>query len=172
MNVVYNKGAVTLIILDNRTTAMTGRQDHPATGFTLQEEETFRVDLVKLVKALGVRHVKQVNPYRLAETERVIKREANRNEPSVIISKAPCVLSRRDRSPFKGPHEVSPEICRGCRSCLRIACPAIEWINEEGTDQDGRKRKGRASIDRSLCNGCSVCAQICKFGAIGESHGK
>ena len=172
LNVVYNRGAVTLIILDNRTTAMTGRQDHPGTGFTLQGEETPSVDLVKLVKALGVKHVKQINPYRLAEAEKVIKREANRSEPSVIISRAPCVLSRRDRSPFGEAFQVNPEICRGCRSCLRIACPAIEWVNEEGTDREGRKRKGRASIDRFLCNGCSLCAQICKFGAIGEGHGK
>jgi len=172
LNVVYNRGAVTLIILDNRTTAMTGRQDHPGTGFTLQGEETPSVDLVKLVKALGVKHVKQINPYRLAEAEKVIKREANRSEPSVIISRAPCVLSRRDRSPFGEAFQVNPEICRGCRSCLRIACPAIEWVNEEGTNREGRKRKGRASIDRFLCNGCSLCAQICKFGAIGEGHGK
>jgi indolepyruvate ferredoxin oxidoreductase alpha subunit len=172
LNVVYNKGAVTLIILDNRTTAMTGRQDHPGTGFTLQGDETTQVDLIKLVKALGVKHVKQVNPYRLAETEKVIKREAKRSEPSVIISRAPCVLSRRDRSAFGEAYQVDPEVCRGCRSCLRIACPAIEWITEEGADREGRKRKGRASIDRFLCNGCSLCAQICKFGAIGEGHGK
>jgi indolepyruvate ferredoxin oxidoreductase alpha subunit len=171
LNVAYNRGAVTLIILDNRTTAMTGRQDHPGTGFTLQGQETSRVDLVKLVKALGVKHVKLVNPYRLAETERVIKRETKRGEPSVIISQAPCVLSRRDRSPSAGALRVDPEACRGCRSCLRIACPAIEWLNEEGADREGRKRKGRASIDRFLCNGCSICAQICKFGAIGEGHG-
>jgi indolepyruvate ferredoxin oxidoreductase alpha subunit len=119
-----------------------------------------------------VKHVKQVNPYRLAETEKVIKREAKRSEPSVIISRAPCVLSRRDRSAFGEAYQVDPEVCRGCRSCLRIACPAIEWITEEGADREGRKRKGRASIDRFLCNGCSLCAQICKFGAIGEGHGK
>jgi indolepyruvate ferredoxin oxidoreductase, alpha subunit len=172
LNVVYNRGAVTLLILDNRTTAMTGRQDHPGTGFTLQGEETSQVDLVKLVKALGVKHVKVVNPYRLAETERLIKREVNRSEPSVIISRAPCVLSRRDRSAFGKAYQVDPETCRGCRSCLRIACPAIEWVSEEGADQEGRRRKGRASIDRFLCNGCSICAQICKFGAIGEGNGK
>jgi indolepyruvate ferredoxin oxidoreductase alpha subunit len=67
---------------------------------------------------------------------------------------------------------VDPETCRGCPSFLRNACPAIEWVTEEGADREGRKRKGRASIDRSLCNGCSLCAQICKFGAIGEGHGK
>jgi indolepyruvate ferredoxin oxidoreductase alpha subunit len=172
LNVVYNRGAVTLLILDNRTTAMTGRQDHPGTGFTLQGEETSQVDLVKLVKALGVKHVKLVDPYRLAETERVIKREVNRSEPSVIISRAPCVLSRRDRSAFGMAFQVDPGTCRGCRSCLRIACPAIEWVSEEGADHEGRKRKGRAAIDRFLCNGCSICAQICKFGAIGEGNGK
>ena len=172
LNVVYNQGAVTLLILDNRTTAMTGRQDHPGTGFTLQGEETVQVDLVRLVKALGVKHVKVVNPYQLSATEKVIRREVNRDKPSVIISRAPCVLSRRERSGFEKAYQVTSDVCRGCRGCLRIACPAIEWVPEEGNDREGRKRKGRASIDHSLCNGCSICAQICKFGAIGEGDGK
>jgi indolepyruvate ferredoxin oxidoreductase alpha subunit len=172
LNVVYNKGAVTLIILDNRTTAMTGRQDHPGTGFTLQGEETFQVDLVKLVKALGVKHVKVVNPYQLAVVERVIKREIQRPEPSVIISRAPCVLSRREKGVTGKAFSVDPEICAGCRTCLRLGCPALEWMKEEGMTAGGKKRKGRASIDPFLCNGCTLCEQLCKFGAIKESNGK
>jgi indolepyruvate ferredoxin oxidoreductase alpha subunit len=172
LNVVYNKGAVTLIILDNRTTAMTGRQDHPGTGFTLQGEETFQVDLVKLAKALGVKHVKVVNPYQLAATERVIKREIQRPEPSVIIARAPCVLSRRERAVTGKAFFVSFESCTGCRACLRLGCPAIEWVKEEGMNAKGKKRKGRAFIDRFLCNGCTLCEQICKFGAIKESNGE
>ena len=172
LNVVYNKGAVTLIILDNRTTAMTGRQDHPGTGFTLKGEETSRVDLVKLSKALGVKHVKVVDPYQLASTERVIKREVRRPEPSVIISRAPCILSRRERTEQEKSFFVSPEACTGCRTCLRLGCPAIEWVKENGAGPEGKKRKGRASIESFLCTGCTLCAQVCKFGAIKESDGK
>ncbi len=172
LNAVYNKGAVTLLILDNRTTAMTGRQDHPGTGFTLQGEETSQVDLVKLAKALGVKNVKIVNPYDLAATERVIKREVGRAEPSVIVSRAPCTLSRRERAFPGNKFSVDPGLCRGCRSCLRIACPAVKWVKEEGATNEGQKRKGRADIESFLCAGCSVCAQICKFGAIKEVDGK
>jgi len=172
LNVVYNKGAVTLIILDNHTTAMTGRQDHPGTGFTLKGDETFGVDLTKLAKALGVKHVKVVNPYDLAATERVIKREVQRPEPSVIISKAPCVLSRRERAVTGKPFWVDPEACMGCRVCLRIGCPAMGWVKEEGMTAQGKKRKGRAAIESFLCNGCTLCEQLCKFGAIKEGDGK
>jgi len=172
LNVVYNKGAVTLIILDNRTTAMTGRQDHPGTGFTLQGAETFQVDLVKLAKALGVKRVKVVDPYKLAPTERVIKREIQRPEPSVIISRAPCVLSRREKAVLGKAFFINPEVCKGCRACLRLGCPAIVWVGEDGMDAHGKKRKGRASIEKFLCNGCTICAQVCKFGAIGEANGQ
>ncbi len=172
LNAVYNRGAVTVIILDNRTTAMTGRQDHPGTGFTLQGEEAPPVDLVKLAKALGVKFVRSVNPYDLAATEKVIRREVNRKEPSVIISRAPCVLSRRERVVSGKPLSVNADLCMGCRTCLRLGCPAIEWTAEEGMNAQGKKRKGRASIDRFLCNGCTLCAQVCKFEAIKGNHGE
>ena len=172
LNAVYNKGMVTLIILDNRTTAMTGRQDHPGTGFTLGGEETFQVDLVKLAKALGVKHVKVVNPYELANTERVIKREVQRKEASVIISRAPCILSRREKTSLQKTFTVHSDLCAGCRSCLRLGCPAIEWVKEEGTSDQGKKRKGRASIGSLLCKGCTLCAQVCECGAIKETDEK
>jgi len=169
LDVVYNKGKVTLIILDNGTTAMTGRQDHPGTGYTLKGEETFRVDLAKLAKALGVKYVRIVNPYQLKATERIIKKELQRPAPSVIISRAPCVLSRRERMVSGRPFLVDPDLCRGCRACLQLGCPAIAW--EEGNhDQEGRKKKGRAVIDKFLCNGCTLCVQICKFAAIKGEH--
>jgi indolepyruvate ferredoxin oxidoreductase alpha subunit len=169
LDVVYNKGKVTLIILDNGTTAMTGRQDHPGTGYTLKGEETFRVDLAKLAKALGVKYVRTVNPYQLKATERIIKKELQRPAPSVIISRAPCVLSRRERMVSGRPFLVDPDLCRGCRACLQLGCPAIAW--EEGNhDQEGRKKKGRAVIDKFLCNGCTLCVQICKFAAIKGEH--
>jgi indolepyruvate ferredoxin oxidoreductase alpha subunit len=172
LNVVYNKGMVTLIILDNRTTAMTGRQDHPGTGFTLKGEETFQVDLGKLAKALGVKHVKVVNPYELAATERVIQREVRRKEASVIISRAPCILSRREKAGLEKSFSVSPDLCTGCRACLRLGCPAIEWVKEDGRGAPGKKRKGRASIESFLCKGCTLCTQVCKFGAIKETDEK
>ena len=172
LNVVYNKGAVTLLILDNHTTAMTGRQDHPGTGFTLKGEETFQVDLVKLVKSLGVKHVKVVDPYELAATEKVIQREVNRREPSVIISRGPCVLSRRERKERKNPFLVDPETCTGCRTCLRLGCPAILWRPDESGDGQGKKKKGHAAIDPFLCNGCTLCQQVCKFDAIRETDGR
>jgi len=151
---------------------MTGRQDHPGTGFTLGGEETFQVDLVKLAKALGVKHVKVVNPYDLAVTERVIKREVQRKEASVIISRAPCVLSRREKAGLEKTFTVNPDLCAGCRACLRLGCPAIEWVKEEGMNAQGKKRKGRASIGSFLCKGCTLCAQVCECGAIKESDGK
>jgi len=172
LNVVYNKGMVTLIILDNRTTAMTGRQDHPGTGYTLAGEETFQVDLAKLAKALGVKHVKVVSPYQLEATERVIRKEVQRPEPSVIISRAPCVLSRREKKNQEKPFLVETDICAGCRTCLNLGCPAIEWVKEDGVSARGKKRKGRASIESFLCNGCTLCAQVCKFGAIKEGNGR
>jgi indolepyruvate ferredoxin oxidoreductase, alpha subunit len=172
LNVVYNQGAVTVIILDNHTTAMTGRQDHPGTGFTLSGGEASQVDMVKLTKALGVKNVKVVNPYDLAATERVIKREVRRPEPSVIISRAPCVLSRREKAVSGEALFVNPDVCAGCRSCLRLGCPAIAWVKEEGVNALGKKRKGRAAIDSSLCNGCTLCAQVCKFGSIKGTHGE
>jgi len=172
LNVAYNRGAVTVIILDNHTTAMTGRQDHPGTGCTLRGEETFEVDLVKLAKALGVKHVKAVNPYDLAAVERVIKKEVQRPEPSVVIARAPCVLSRRERVVSGKPLSVDSDFCAGCRSCLRLGCPAVAWVKEEGTNVQGKRRKGRAEIDAFLCNGCTLCAQVCKFGAIKGNDGK
>jgi indolepyruvate ferredoxin oxidoreductase alpha subunit len=172
LNVVYNKGMVTVIILDNRTTAMTGRQDHPGTGFTLQGEETFSVDLAKLARGLGVKHVKVVNPYDLAATERIIKREVQRPEPSVIIARAPCVLSRRERTGLEKSFSVDADLCLGCRTCLRLGCPAVKWIKEDGAGPQGKKRKGRTAIESFLCNGCTLCAQVCQCGAIKETDGK
>jgi indolepyruvate ferredoxin oxidoreductase alpha subunit len=172
LNVVYNQGAVTVIILDNHTTAMTGRQDHPGTGFTLKGGDTFEVDLAKLARVLGAKHVKVVNPYDLRATERVIKREVQRPEPSVIISRAPCVLSRREKAVSGKPLLVDSDLCAGCRACLRLGCPAMAWVKEEGMTVQGKKRKGRALIDPFLCNGCHLCAQVCKLEAIREGDGK
>ncbi len=163
MDMVYNQSPATVIILDNRITAMTGRQDNPASGYTLMNDPTHSVDLPLLCKALGVKHVRTINPFDLAETRAAIQEEMNRPEPSVIITDKPCVLVKREGVFERGPVlEVSEESCSGCRACLKIGCPAIEWVPGEG-------RIGRAYINSQLCTGCDVCRQLCKFDAIGRA---
>jgi indolepyruvate ferredoxin oxidoreductase, alpha subunit len=168
----YNQGKTTVIILDNRFTAMTGGQEHPGTGFTARGEATSRVDYAQLCRALGVNHVRVINPYQIEETRQVIKEEIDRPELSVIISEGACILNRREFTPFPVRFEVVAEACTGCRQCLQVSCPAIGWIQaapeevkEEGTGKR-KKRPGYASIDPLLCIGCGICAQVCKFDSI------
>jgi len=164
MDMVYNNAPATVVILDNRITAMTGRQDNPASGFTLMDDPTHRIDFPLLCKALGVKHLRVVNPFDLEETRRVLQEEMERPEPSVILTDKPCVLVKREGVFEKGPvYVVCEEECTGCRACLKIGCPAIEWQPAP----DGKK--GKAFIDPLLCTGCDVCRQLCKFGAIGRS---
>jgi indolepyruvate ferredoxin oxidoreductase alpha subunit len=162
MDMVYNQSPATLVILDNRITAMTGRQDNPASGFTLMDEPTNRIDFPLLCKALGVKNIRVINPFDLEQTRRVLQEEMNRPEPSVIITDKPCVLVKREGVFAKGAElVVDVEQCTSCRACLKIGCPAIEWRPAEG-------KKGKAYIDPLLCTGCDVCRQLCKFGAIGR----
>jgi len=158
LDIAYNRGACTVIILDNRTTAMTGRQEHPGTGFTLMGQQTRQVDLQALCRAMGIEHVRTVNPYDLALAQSVIQEEINRPGASVILSQAPCVLHRREFKPAAGPLRVDEAACIGCRACLQIGCPALEWH----PDAD----RGKAFINAALCTGCTVCAQVCKKEAI------
>ena len=170
MDAVYNKGYSTTIILDNRITAMTGQQEHPGTGFTIQREAATMIDYEQLVKVLGVKHVRKVNPYKIQETMEVIKEEVNKDEASVIITEnSPCILLRRMKplEKFRNPlYELDLDKCRGCKICLEINCPAISWQEGAGQTTDGHKRKGTAFVNRDQCVGCEVCAQICKFEAI------
>jgi indolepyruvate ferredoxin oxidoreductase alpha subunit len=171
MDVVYNKGNSTTIILDNRTTGMTGLQEHAATGFTISGEPTTSIDFESLVRALGVEHVRKVDPYNLKETMETIKEEVERDAPSVIITvNGPCMLHRREKRKFEHPfYAIDFEKCRGCTMCLEIGCPAISWKEvpeDQGLTKDGHKRKGVVSINRSMCPGCGLCSQICKFEAI------
>jgi len=162
MDMVYNNAPATVIILDNRITAMTGRQDNPASGFTLMNDPTNAIDFPLLCKSLGVKNIRVINPLDLEETKRVIAEEMERPEPSVIITDKPCVLIKREDIFQKGPtYLVEEGSCTGCRACLKIGCPAIEW-RPAG---DGSKR-GKAYIDPLLCTGCDVCRQLCKFDAI------
>jgi indolepyruvate ferredoxin oxidoreductase, alpha subunit len=170
MDAVYNGGYSTTIILDNSITAMTGQQEHPGTGFTITGEPANTVDYEQLARAVGVKHVRLVDPYNIQETMEIIREEVNRNEASVLITKnSPCMLLRRakPRDRFAHPfYAINEDTCMGCRRCLDINCPAISWTPEAGTTKSGRKRKGNSHINRDQCVGCAICAQICEFDSI------
>jgi indolepyruvate ferredoxin oxidoreductase alpha subunit len=158
-NVVYNKGTQVTIIADNRITAMTGGQDHPGTSRTLMGEATHAIDLVKLCEALGVEHIRVVDPYDIEETTNVLKEEIERDAASVVITNRPCMLfpKKIKDTPFK----VITEECTACGTCFRVGCPAI--VNSAETNEKGRPK---AEIDPTLCTGCSICAQTCPADAI------
>jgi indolepyruvate ferredoxin oxidoreductase alpha subunit len=161
MEMAYNGAPATVIILDNRITAMTGRQENPASGFTLSGVAAPEVNIPQLCHALGIRHVRVVDPYDLKATAAALAEEMARPEPSVIITNRPCCLIKGDERFAKSAlFTIDADACTGCRACLRIGCPAIEWLPEP----DGKK--GKASIDPLLCTGCSLCEQLCKFNAI------
>jgi indolepyruvate ferredoxin oxidoreductase alpha subunit len=162
MDMVYNNVPATVIILDNRITAMTGRQENPASGFTLMDQPANRIDIPDLCRAMGVKNVRTIDPFDLEATKSAIHEEMNRPEPSVIVTDKPCVLVKREGVYKRGAVlTVLEEECSGCRACLKIGCPAIVW-NPVG----GLKKKGMAQIDYLLCAGCDVCRQLCKFDAI------
>lgn len=154
LDAVYNKAPVTIIILDNRATAMTGGQQHPGTGFTLQGEETSAVNLVELVKALGVKNVFPIDPYDLDNTIKVVKKTTSSGEPSVIITQRECTLYPVKKKPE--PYRVILDVCNGCAACIRIGCPSIMTI-EETTEKGLHK----VEIDPDTCVGCRLCVQVC-----------
>ena len=170
IDTVYNKGYSTTIILDNRITAMTGQQETAGTGFTIRGEPASMIDYEQLVRAVGVKNVRKVDPYRIKETMDIVREEVDRDEASVIITEnSPCMLLRRAKplEKFKYPFlAVDVDTCRGCKVCLEINCPAISWREGEGQTKDGHKRKGTAFINKDQCVGCDVCTQVCKFEAI------
>ena len=152
LDITYNGGASTTIILDNRITAMTGRQDNPFTGRTLMGVPAKQIDIEAVVRALGVEHVRTVDPNLLKPTEKAIAEETARAEASVIIAKAPCILLSKEHP---DPFAVDEDACTKCGECVRLGCPAIS-----------RDKKAIAVIDTSLCVGCRQCVQVCKYGAI------
>jgi len=160
-NVVYNKGTQTTIIVDNRITAMTGGQVHPGTPKTLMGEETHAIDLEQLCRALGVEHVRKVDPYNLEETTSVLKEEVERDAPSVVITTRPCMLFPKKIK--DNPFEVKLDLCIACGACFRIGCPAI-YASEEKNE----KGRPKAEIDPIQCTGCTLCAQVCPTDAIVE----
>jgi indolepyruvate ferredoxin oxidoreductase alpha subunit len=175
MDVCYNKSYITVIILDNQTTGMTGSQEHPGTGYTIRWEKTHKVDLLELGRVLGIENPRKVNPWYLEETEKVIKEELEKDSPSLIVSEGPCMLLRRALRKPRKPLHVDSTKCLGCKTCVNLGCPAISYQPVEGEmamTADGKKRKGIALIDSTLCPGCHLCYQVCKFGAIQSDEEK
>lgn len=174
LDMAYNRSNALIVICDNRTTAMTGMQEHPSTGFTLQGEKTAAVDLVGLVNTLGINSVRVVDPYDIKTVKDVLLEELAKEGPSVVISRRSCVLFKRETSAQKRMSlAVDPEKCTGCRLCLDLGCPPLAWKDRDNLSlQDGKarlkKKKGVAEIDRNLCNGCGLCQKICRAGAIME----
>lgn len=170
IDIVYNNGFSTVVILDNRTTAMTGHQDHPGTGIRVTGEKGKEIDLERLCRAIGVEHVYTVNPHDIESTMEVLKREINRPEPSVVITKQPCVLLPEMRKRKKALYVVLQDKCVGCMACLKLGCPAIEWVplSREEAKRLGfkEKQRGYARINSVLCDGCGQCAPLCKSEAI------
>jgi len=151
-NIAYNQSNSTVIILDNSITGMTGHQQNPTTGYNIKGDPAGKIDLESLCKAMGFKRVKVVDPYHLDECERVIGEELEAKEPSVIISRRPCALLKYVK--HEAPLTVKEENCKGCKSCMRLGCPAISIKN------------GKAAIDSTLCVGCKVCQQLCNFDAL------
>ncbi len=155
INIVYNNGNSTVLILDNHITGMTGHQQNPCTGFTLKNDPAPSLDLEKLCAAVGVPedHIKVVDPNNMKELEESVKAELTSGTPSVVICRRPCALLKS--VPKKKPLAIDPDACRGCKACMKIACPAVSFSD------------GKAHIDASLCTGCELCMQMCRFNAIG-----
>ena len=153
INMVYNKSTGTVMILDNRTTGMTGHQQHAATGKTLKGEDTYAIDLAQLCAAIGVPNVIEVNSFDVVALEKAVKESVLSDTLTVIIAKAPCVLIKGQK--FPNVCKADPELCKKCGMCMKIGCPAIT----KGSD-------GKIKIDATMCNGCGLCKNYCKFGAI------
>ena len=154
VNIAYNDSNSTVIILDNSITGMTGHQQNPTTGFNLKGDPAAKVDLEALCHALGIQRVRVVDPYDLAQCEEALKEELAADEASVIISRRPCALLKYVK--HNPPLKVDAEKCKSCKMCMKIGCPAISFVD------------GKAMIDSTLCTGCGVCQQLCKFGALQE----
>ena len=161
LNVAYNQSNTVTIILDNRTTAMTGHQDHPGTGRTLQGQPTLQVDMVALARAMGIEQVYEVDPYNLAQVEETLRACGESGEPAVVISRRECALmpeARRRAFALR----VDASKCVGCGLCRRLGCPAL-YISEIVSEKTGRPI---TAIDPLLCVGCEICAQVCNSGSI------
>lgn len=160
IDIVYNKGISTVIILDNSITGMTGHQHNPTTGFTIKGEPTKQVDLVKLANAVGIERVRIADPFDIKEFEKVVKEETEAEEPSVIIAQRPCALLKNVK--FDGALKINREKCKKCKKCMTLGCPAIV------------DRGDHIEVNEALCVGCNLCTKVCAFDAFekaGEING-
>ena len=151
VDIVYNKGNNTVIILDNSITGMTGHQDNPTTGYTIRKEPTKQVNLIALCKSIGIEHIVVADPFDIKNFEKVVKEETEREEPSVIIAQRPCALLKTVK--YTGHCKITDN-CKKCKMCMKLGCPAISL--------DGDSVK----IDTTQCNGCGLCVNVCPFDAI------
>jgi indolepyruvate ferredoxin oxidoreductase alpha subunit len=161
INVVYNNSPVITVILDNRITGMTGQQENPGTGHTLQGKATGEIAIEPLVRAMGIKHVKTVEAFQVDEIETTLKNYLKLDEPSVLIAREPCALLPESRKHWI-PLVVESDKCNGCTLCFRVGCPAIL----KSVELDPQLHRPKALIDATLCTGCEVCAQICPRDAI------
>lgn len=173
LNIAYNKSDAVIIICDNRTTAMTGMQDHPATGFTLQGEKTKELDFGKLSSALGIDRVRVIDPCDIKTTRKVLKEELAKPGASVVISQRACALFAHDIKESRKVFKIDTEKCVGCKACIGLGCPPISWMKfddmpAEKVKRNAKSQQGVAFIDSKFCNGCTLCAQVCKAGAVIE----
>ncbi len=152
IDIAYNQGVSTVLILDNSITGMTGHQQNPTTGLTLQGDVTAKVSIEKVCEAVGINRVRVVDPNQVKNVVAVISEELEADEPSVVIARRPCALLKTVR---RGkPLTVDQDKCKSCRACFKIGCPSIRMVD------------GKASIDKTLCFGCGLCASLCSFGAM------
>jgi indolepyruvate ferredoxin oxidoreductase alpha subunit len=170
LNVAYNRSDAVIIIADNRTTAMTGMQEHPATGYTLQGEKAKELDFAALGKVLGIDNIEVIDPLDFKNTTAVLKQELQKEGPSLIVSRAPCVLLMSKKAEKAKHFFIDGEVCIGCKVCLSCGCPAISWKDFEKAGlppkPERKKQTGIAVIDATLCTGCTFCAQLCRQEAI------
>ena len=152
LDIAYNKGAATIIVVDNRITAMTGHQEHPGTGRTLMGEETIAATVEDFGRACGIKNIATVDPYDLQEATETLRTALESDEPWLIVARSPCPLHARKS--VGAARRVDQELCKKCKACLRLGCPAIEWANDE------------IRVNELLCGGCTLCEQVCKEGAI------
>lgn len=157
LNAIVNKANITVTILDNRITAMTGHQPNPGVGYTATGEQTVQVSLEELCKAMGAELVSVVDPYKLEEIQEAFKAAKEFEGVAVVIARQPCVISGKRAGIRRAPYVVDPEKCEGCKQCVKFGCPAIEFDEQN-----------KCAVITALCSGCGVCAQICKFDAIQE----
>lgn len=158
LDISYNRGASVIIVADNRTTAMTGHQEHPGTGRTLRGEETIAARIEDFGKACGIKNVVEVDPYDLQNTIKVLREALESKEPWLIVSRGACPLYLRQT--LGNARRVNEGLCSMCKACLKLGCPAIELVNDT------------IRVNELLCGGCAMCEKVCAKGAFSAIPGE